>query len=53
MYNVRLYYDGYDDELIVIDNKFEKKEDAIKFIFDAKMDDMNCRAKLEEIEEPI
>ena len=50
MFKVRTIYDGYDDELIVIDNTFSTEEDADRFIKEAKQDDPLCRVEKEEVE---
>lgn len=50
MFKVRTIYDGYDDELIVIDNTFPTEEDADRFISGVKQEDPLCRVEKEEVE---
>ena len=50
MFKVRTIYDGYDDELIVIDNTFRTEEDADRFINGVKQEDPLCRVEKEEVE---
>lgn len=50
MFKVRTIYDGYDDELIVIDNTFPTEEDADRFINGVKQEDPLCRVEKEEVE---